>query len=759
MRLVHRFLRGLVLAVSLPGILGIVGVLPVAQVAAAGAVITVTTTDDTIADDGHCSLREALVAAQTNKAYHGCPAGSSTGVDTITMWASGQAYSVASAYTPLTGAVTIDGRGGYFYLSPAAANFFVVNGGTTTLKNMTLTGAGDTAIQVNNGATLALTSVSISSNSPSDAFLVNSGSKVIVTASTVSSNSTSGLGTFYSVAGSVTVTNSVFSANSASAGASLYSVSGTTTTVTGTSFSGDHATLGGSIFQGGGKLTVTSSTFDGDTADSGGAIQASGVVTTLDRVTISHSTASMGGGIYMSGSTNTIVGSHFDSNSATTGGSIYVSGSLTMRTSLIERSAATGPTGPGGGVYAAGTAKVYASTFLSNVAGYGAGIYVNGPSSVFANDTFSANTAAQQGGAMFVSSPVSIDNSTISKNLTGGSNAGAGLYLNVAGSSLRNSIVAGNLSAGVESDVAGSLGTNDTNVIGPVASLDTFLDPAGPKANGGPTPTTRIYKVANSPFVNKGKATVCAGANVGGKDQRGVTRPSACDIGAMELESVAPKITVAPVLRLVATGGTGMSGSSASALVTWGGSDTGGSGVRNYVLQRSVNGGSWTTIGSPSRASFSTFAAPSATFRFRVRAVDWDGNWSAYLGGPIVSSRLIQQTSTVVHYGKTWSSQSNSGFSGGSAKYAKAAGAYATMTFSGRSVTWVSTRGTDRGKARVYVDGSLVATIDLYSPSTNYRAQSFAKTWSAVGTHTIKVVVLGTSGRPRVDADAFFVLK
>ena len=43
--------------------------------------ITVTTTSDSIADDGFCSLREAVIAANTDSSFHDCPAGS--GADTI----------------------------------------------------------------------------------------------------------------------------------------------------------------------------------------------------------------------------------------------------------------------------------------------------------------------------------------------------------------------------------------------------------------------------------------------------------------------------------------------------------------------------------------------------------------------------------------------------------------------------------------------------------------------------------------------------
>ena len=42
---------------------------------------------------------------------------------------------------------------------------------------------------------------------------------------------------------------------------------------------------------------------------------------------------------------------------------------------------------------------------------------------------------------------------------------------------------------------------------------------------------------------------------------------------------------------------------------------------------------------------------------------------------------------------------------------------------------------------------------------TTYRAVAWQRTWSTSATRTIRLVVVGTSGRPRVDLDAFAVLR
>ena len=76
-------------------------------------------------------------------------------------------------------------------------------------------------------------------------------------------------------------------------------------------------------------------------------------------------------------------------------------------------------------------------------------------------------------------------------------------------------------------------------------------------------------------------------------------------------------------------------------------------------------------------------------------------------------------------------------------------------------VAVVATKGKDRGKAGIYVDGVLKATVDLYSTTTKARQVVFAAALGA-GAHTVQVKVLGTknasSKGKRVDLDAIVVL-
>ena len=71
----------------------------------------------------------------------------------------------------------------------------------------------------------------------------------------------------------------------------------------------------------------------------------------------------------------------------------------------------------------------------------------------------------------------------------------------------------------------------------------------------------------------------------------------------------------------------------------------------------------------------------------------------------------------------------------------------------------MATKAASRGSFKVYVDGVYRGTISTYSTTTKYRQLVYQFSWAAPGTHKIKIVVSGTSGHPRVDLDAFVVLR
>ena len=184
-----------------------------------------------------------------------------------------------------------------------------------------------------------------------------------------------------------------------------------------------------------------------------------------------------------------------------------------------------------------------------------------------------------------------------------------------------------------------------------------------------------------------------------------------------------------------------------------------GNGLRRFDLQQSVDGGSWTAVSlaSPTTtARWVTFAA-GHHYRYRVRAVDLAGRVGGWSSIAAEHASMVSDASSSVVYRGTWGLAGYTSYLGGRAHYTRAAGATATLRFSGSGVMIVGPKGPGRGRSSVIIDGRAVATIDQYASSFIARRALYAVNLPA-GTHTIVVRALGTSGRPMVAIDAIEVL-
>jgi hypothetical protein len=209
----------------------------------------------------------------------------------------------------------------------------------------------------------------------------------------------------------------------------------------------------------------------------------------------------------------------------------------------------------------------------------------------------------------------------------------------------------------------------------------------------------------------------------------------------------------------ILSSGTTLKGSDLRITLTWSGSDV-GAGILNYDIARSFDGKPFKVIGTTTGTSFGWAIQPGHTYRFEVRARDKAGNVSAWKIGSTLRPALVQQTSGSVRFSGPSVTTRYAPYSGGTQRHLAAAGASVTYTTTARSLSFVTTvsGSGNRGSAKVYVDGVLVTTIDLSGSSTAYRYVAFSKVWSPVGTHTIKIVSVG-SPVPRVDIDAFGVIR
>jgi bacillopeptidase F len=90
-----------------------------------------------------------------------------------------------------------------------------------------------------------------------------------------------------------------------------------------------------------------------------------------------------------------------------------------------------------------------------------------------------------------------------------------------------------------------------------------------------------------------------------------------------------------------------------------------------------------------------------------------------------------------------WRTAAATGPSGGYLAQADLAGASASTTFRGTLVSFWTSTGKNRGIAKLYVDGVLKGTYDLYSATTAYNVRRTV-TGLSDAVHTVKVVVTGT---------------
>ena len=203
--------------------------------------------------------------------------------------------------------------------------------------------------------------------------------------------------------------------------------------------------------------------------------------------------------------------------------------------------------------------------------------------------------------------------------------------------------------------------------------------------------------------------------------------------------------------------------------LSWTASTT--AGITGYQLEQSDNGGAFSPVpvaagatNATSSIALGTLSAPG-THQWRVRACKATGCSIWTLGPTVTSAPIDNNTST--SYNGTFSGQNVTGSYGGSVQFSSTANARATTSQAFRiagNAAWISTKGPDRGRANVSVDGGPPTMVDLYAPTQ----QKAAVVWVANGlstgvTHTVTVTVLAASNTAssgsRVDHDAMVYLR
>ncbi|HXF04975.1 MAG TPA: choice-of-anchor Q domain-containing protein [Blastocatellia bacterium] len=281
---------------------------PVTPVMAATITVNTTMDENDTTPNATCSLREAVIAANTDQDRGGCKRDGMGSDDTIVLQ-SGQTYTLQ--------------------LDVGTADSDAI--GTNMIDDLDISSAGTLTIQVQGGgvATIQRTGTCSLDGSLGTGefriFEVLTGGNLTLQNVTVTSGCADGSGTDADGGGILNLG---------------------TLTIQSSTISGNRASSGGGIFNNG-TLTIQSSTISGNSAGSGGGISNNGTLT-ITSSTISGNTASLGGGIRNAG-TVTITNSTISGNSALGDGGGIVN-FLTMNASFVTIANNSTSSGRGGGI-------------------------------------------------------------------------------------------------------------------------------------------------------------------------------------------------------------------------------------------------------------------------------------------------------------------------------------------------------------------------------------------------------------------------
>lgn len=118
---------------------------------------------------------------------------------------------------------------------------------------------------------------------------------------------------------------------------------------------------------------------------------------------------------------------------------------------------------------------------------------------------------------------------------------------------------------------------------------------------------------------------------------------------------------------------------------------------------------------------------------------------------------VLQESSSRLAYKGTWFTAYYPDYLKGAARSTDTAGSSVALGFRGAGISWIGPMGPTRGTAKVYVDGNLAATVNLYATQFRPTRVLYRKLWDTPASHRIRVVSMGTPGHPTVAVDAFVV--
>ena len=214
----------------------------------------------------------------------------------------------------------------------------------------------------------------------------------------------------------------------------------------------------------------------------------------------------------------------------------------------------------------------------------------------------------------------------------------------------------------------------------------------------------------------------------------------------------APSLTFIPGTRM---------GADMPVRISWPAATDPSSAIAGYEFAFSQSGGAWSAAISRGPAELDTtlnlrFAT---TYRFRVRAVDAGGNWSPWvLGGNPWLTPVDDRKASIARSG-SWTGITRTSAYASTLLGSTQNGASLSFTFTGHAIALVGPRSLAHGRARIYVDGAYVTTLNMHTRTSTSRLVAFTRAFPGGGQHRIKVVVIGTRPVLVFRLDAFVVSK
>jgi hypothetical protein len=275
--------------------------------------------------------------------------------------------------------------------------------------------------------------------------------------------------------------------------------------------------------------------------------------------------------------------------------------------------------------------------------------------------------------------------------------------------------------------------------------------------NGGAEATTAPYSVPwDTTTASNGSHTLTAIA----RDAAG-NRSTSAPV-TVTVSNAPPSDTTPPTVGITSPA----SGATVSATITVTANASDNVGVVGVQFQvDGVNGGAEATT-APYSVPWDTTTASNGSHTLTAIARDAAGNRStsapvtvtvanATPPPPPGSVKRFEETDPSVTYTAGWAPDPHPSLSGGAAQVSDTAGAQATFTFIGPSVSWIGGRSFQTGIARISVDGTFVSEVDTYSKTVEVQVPMF----TAVGlTNTSHTLTIEATGRKNAAASLAFII-